>query len=84
LKQGYESSFFALFSLTDKSASFLGPAIVGLIRDKTNDIRYGYYSILALLVIPIPFLLKVSPEDGVEEAKVWSDQKKPNSALRIA
>jgi UMF1 family MFS transporter len=74
--QGHESAFFSLFSLTDKSASFLGPAVVGLIADKSGNIRLGFLFLLVLLLAPIPVLLKVRPAAGQEEARIWSERRR--------
>lgn len=74
-RQGHESSFFSLFSLTDKSASFLGPAIVGIIADTTGNIRYGFLFLLFLLAIPVQILIRVQAEAGAEQAKLWSESK---------
>lgn len=70
--QGHESSFFSLFALTDKSASFLGPFVVGLIADLTGNIRLGFLFLLVMLLIPVPVLLRVDIVAGQEEARVWS------------
>jgi UMF1 family MFS transporter len=75
--QGHESSFFSLFALTDKSASFLGPAVVGIIADQTGNIRLGFVFLLALLLIPIPVLLRVKMVGGVEEAEIWAEKRIP-------
>ncbi|WWC91101.1 uncharacterized protein L201_006042 [Kwoniella dendrophila CBS 6074] len=72
---GHESTFFSLFAFTDKSASFIGPAIVGLIADFTGNLRFGFIFLLFMLVIPIPVLLQVSIRKGKEDAKIWSEDK---------
>lgn len=69
---GHESTFFSLFSLTDKSASFIGPAIVGLIADVSGNIRLGFLFLLAMLTIPVPVLMRVHMRRGAEEAAVWA------------
>jgi UMF1 family MFS transporter len=71
-RQGHESSFFSLFALTDKSASFLGPFIVGLIADLTGNIRLGFVFLLIMLAVPVPILLGVRMEDGRREAREWA------------
>ncbi|KAL7421294.1 Autophagy protein 22 [Cryptotrichosporon argae] len=68
---GHESSFFSLFALTDKSASFIGPAVVGAIADATGNIRYGFLFLLVLLAAPVPILLRVDPRRGAAEARAW-------------
>lgn len=57
--QGQESSYFSLFALTDKSASFLGPFIVGVIADVTGNIRLGFLFLLVMLLIPVPVLMRL-------------------------
>jgi UMF1 family MFS transporter len=75
MEQGHESSFFSLFALTDKSASFLGPLVVGLIADMTGNIRLGFLFLLLMLALPIPVLMRVSMPAGRAEAKVWAERR---------
>lgn len=75
---GQETSFFSLFALTDKSASFVGPAVVGLISDTTGNIRNGFLFLLVMLAVPLPILLRVKVKEGGEEAIVWSAGKQPH------
>ncbi|KAK6906127.1 hypothetical protein I203_100111 [Kwoniella mangroviensis CBS 8507] len=72
---GHESTFFSLFAFTDKSASFVGPAVVGLIADLTGNLRYGFIFLLIMLTVPIPVLLRVSVRRGKEDAHKWSESK---------
>ncbi|KAI9636802.1 autophagy-related protein 22-like protein [Dioszegia hungarica] len=72
---GHESSFFSLFALTDKSASFLGPLIVGIIADLTGNIRLGFLFLLIMLAVPIPVLIRVDMTRGREEARTWAERK---------
>ncbi|WWC73003.1 uncharacterized protein I206_106967 [Kwoniella pini CBS 10737] len=72
---GHESTFFSLFAFTDKSASFIGPAVVGLIADLTGNLRYGFIFLLIMLSIPIPILLKVNIREGIQDAQRWNENK---------
>ncbi|GMK55852.1 hypothetical protein CspeluHIS016_0209080 [Cutaneotrichosporon spelunceum] len=72
---GHESTFFSLFSLTDKSASFVGPLTVGLIADSTGNIRLGFVFLAVMLAIPVPVLMHVRVRRGVEEALAWSAER---------
>ncbi|WWD06855.1 hypothetical protein V865_004952 [Kwoniella europaea PYCC6329] len=72
---GHESTFFSLFAFTDKSASFVGPAVLGLIADLTGNLRYGFIFLLIMLTVPIPVLLRVSVRKGKEDAQKWSESK---------
>ncbi|OXC64053.1 hypothetical protein AYX13_06417 [Cryptococcus neoformans] len=81
---GHESTFFSLFSFTDKSASFIGPAAVGLISDLTGNIRYGFLFLLVMLVVPIPVLGRVGVERGRREAVEWAERAgKETSSERV-
>ncbi|ODN81090.1 hypothetical protein L202_03185 [Cryptococcus amylolentus CBS 6039] len=71
---GHESTFFSLFSFTDKSASFIGPAAVGLISDLTGNIRYGFLFLLVMLVVPIPVLWRVGIAEGRRDAVGWAER----------
>ncbi|KAL7414632.1 autophagy-related protein 22-like protein [Mrakia frigida] len=73
---GREARFFGLYSITDKSSSFFGPAAVGLIADLTGEIRYGFVFLLFMLVLPVPLLVwKVDLDKGRERAKVYSEEE---------
>lgn len=72
---GHESTFFSLFSLTDKSASFLGPMVVGAIKNRTGNIRFGFLFLAVMLALPVPVLLRVRMRRGADEAAQWSQTK---------
>lgn len=72
---GHESTFFSLFSLTDKSASFIGPFIVGIIADVSGNIRLGFVFLTLMLALPVPVLLRVRMHEGVQQAAAWSVRK---------
>src|SRR5437588_643055 len=61
---GHEAAFFGLYAITDKGSSMFGPAIVGLITDKTGDIRYAFIFLLLLLLLSLCFLRFVDVERG--------------------
>jgi len=72
---GHESTFFSLFSLTDKSASFFGPMVVGAIKNATGNIRLGFLFLTLMLALPIPVLLRVRMRSGAAEAQGWSERR---------
>ncbi|KAK4047976.1 Autophagy protein 22 [Microbotryomycetes sp. JL221] len=43
--------WFGLYSITDKSSSFLGPLLVALITNATGEIRHGFWLILIMLLL---------------------------------
>ncbi|CAR29043.1 hypothetical protein ZYGR_0W00710 [Zygosaccharomyces rouxii] len=54
IPKGKESTFFSLFSVTDKGSSIVGPLLIGFITDKTHEIRYSFYLLFALLALSLP------------------------------
>lgn len=55
-EQQSNARFFGLFSITDKGASWLGPAAIAIIADRTGDIRNGFWFLFLLLLLPLPIL----------------------------
>ena len=66
--------FFALYSITDKSSSFIGPALVALIADRTRSVRAGFVFLVIALVLPLPLLARVNVEKGAEDAAVHGSE----------
>ncbi|KAI9429845.1 vacuole effluxer Atg22 like-domain-containing protein, partial [Lactarius psammicola] len=69
---GEEARWYGLFSITDKSSSFIGPLIVGLVADRTGNIRYGFLFLVAMLWAALPILAGVDVERGRIDAHAWS------------
>ncbi|KZV71513.1 MFS general substrate transporter [Peniophora sp. CONT] len=64
--------WYALFSITDKSSSFLGPLAVGLIADGTGNIRYAFLLLTAVLLTALPILSRVDVAKGAEDAEKYA------------
>ncbi|AOA60954.1 Autophagy-related protein 22 [Komagataella phaffii CBS 7435] len=71
---GQESIFYSVFSVTDKGSSILGPLIVGLIIDKTHNIRYCFYFLFGLLILALPIINALDVSRGMEEAKDLAEE----------
>ncbi|KAA1074338.1 Autophagy protein 22 [Puccinia graminis f. sp. tritici] len=69
---GHEAKWYALYSITDKSSSFFGPLVVGLISDYTHNIRFGFLFILLVLVLSFPILNHVDVPSGKLKAEEYS------------
>ncbi|BGP55708.1 Autophagy protein 22 [Rhodotorula sphaerocarpa] len=63
------AQFFGLYSITDKSSSFLGPLLVAVVTNQTGEIRYAFWVILALLLASVPILARVDVRAGSEDAE---------------
>jgi len=71
LPPGEEARWYGLFSITDKSSSFLGPLIVGLIADMTGNIRYAFFFLVFMIWIAVPVLMSVDVERGRKDAREY-------------
>jgi len=65
---GSEAAFYALYAITDKGSSALGPAIVGIIVDVTGTIRPAFGFLAILIALPAPLILLVNAEKGQDDA----------------
>ncbi|CAL9731588.1 autophagy-related protein 22 [Monosporozyma unispora] len=83
IPRGKESTFFSLFSITDKGSSILGPFLIGLITDKTHNIRYAFYLLFFLLVLSLPFLEMLDVDRGKKEAEELSLLEPGDNAIRV-
>jgi UMF1 family MFS transporter len=63
-----EAAFFALYAVTDKGSSAVGPAIVGKIVDATGTIRPAFTFLAVLIALPIPLIWYVDVEKGRADA----------------
>lgn len=64
----HEAAFYALYAVTDKGSSVIGPAIVGRMVDATGQVRTGFAFLAILIVLPIPLVWLVNEEKGREDA----------------
>jgi len=69
IPRGEEARWYGLFSITDKSSSFLGPLVVGVIADLTGNIRYAFLFLVAMIWIAVPLLWSVDIEKGRIDAR---------------
>ncbi|GAA5854361.1 hypothetical protein JCM8547_001794 [Rhodosporidiobolus lusitaniae] len=68
--------WFALYSVTDKSSSFVGPLCVSILTEVSGEIRHGFYIILAFLLLSLPILVKVDMEKGSKAAEEYEARLK--------
>ncbi|KAF6749145.1 MFS general substrate transporter [Ephemerocybe angulata] len=68
---GEEARWYGLFSITDKSSSFLGPLVVGLIADITGNIRYAFFFLVIMIWAALPALLSVDLQSGRTDARKY-------------
>ncbi|RDX45939.1 MFS general substrate transporter [Lentinus brumalis] len=69
---GEEARWYGLFSITDKSSSFVGPLIVGIIADTTGNIRYAFFFLVVMIWSAVPILMAVDVERGRDDAQRYT------------
>lgn len=66
---GEEAEFFALYAITDKGSSWIGPVIQAMVATFLSDQRMGFFFLTAMIAMPFPVLLwLVNPVEGKEDA----------------
>jgi UMF1 family MFS transporter len=65
---GSEAAFYALYAITDKGSSAVGPAIVGAIVDATGTIRPAFIFLAVMTALPAPLIWIVNAEKGQADA----------------
>ncbi|KAK5073750.1 hypothetical protein LTR51_004332 [Lithohypha guttulata] len=66
---GREAAFFALFAITDKGSSAVGPAVVGRIVDATGHIRPAFWLLAVVVALPIPLIWYTDVNEGQLDAR---------------
>ncbi|KAF1972456.1 hypothetical protein BU23DRAFT_599553 [Bimuria novae-zelandiae CBS 107.79] len=64
IPEGSEAAFFALYAVTDKGSSAVGPALVGWIVNRAGTIRPAFAFLAVLVVLPGPLLWWLDVERG--------------------
>lgn len=67
--------WFGLYSVTDKSSSFFGPLLVAVITNVTGEVRYGFWIILALMLVALCLPLALFDiEKGSDDAEAYEQE----------
>lgn len=81
---GSEAAFYALYAITDKGSSAVGPAIVGVIVDSVGTIRPAFGFLAVLIALPIPLVYMVDVRKGRLDAVALSEQTKCGDGQDVA
>jgi MFS transporter, UMF1 family len=73
---GSEAAFYALYAITDKGSSAIGPAMVGVIVDVTGSIRLAFGFLAVLILLPLPLMWMINARRGQEDAVRMSGVKR--------
>ena len=70
--EGMEANMFALYNITDRGSSWIGPAVVAAVLSRTNNIRYAFIYPCCMLLAPMVLLLLVDVQRGVHMAAEYA------------
>jgi UMF1 family MFS transporter len=73
--RGMEANMFALYAVTDKGSSAVGPAVVGLITDLTHEIRWAFLFLGGMIALSIPLMRGIDVVRGKADAEAWSAER---------
>ncbi|KAH7380510.1 autophagy-related protein 22-1 [Phaeosphaeria sp. MPI-PUGE-AT-0046c] len=73
IPEGSEAAFFALYAVTDKGSSAVGPALVGWIVDNAGSIRPAFIFLAVMVISPSPLLWWLDVEQGREDARALAE-----------
>jgi UMF1 family MFS transporter len=72
IPEGCEASFFALYNVTDRGSSWIGPAVVSAILSATNNIRLAFIYPCVMLLVPMLLLFSVDVQKGMRMASEYA------------
>ncbi|KAI9803839.1 MAG: hypothetical protein M1825_001719 [Sarcosagium campestre] len=78
---GSEAAFYALYAITDKGSSIFGPAIVGIITDRTGEIRPAFFFLAVLVGLPAPLMWIIDVERGKRRGAEMAEELNDLKAL---
>jgi MFS transporter, UMF1 family len=76
IPRGLEANMFALYAVTDKGSSAVGPAVVGLITDVTHEIRWAFAFLGIMIALSLPLMAKIDVVRGKRDAETWTRERR--------
>lgn len=80
---GHEAAFFALYAVTDKGSSVIGPAIAGRILDNTGQIRALFWFLALLIILPLPLVWKCDSDKGSADAREMAENMRKGEGFEM-
>ena len=72
IPEGQEDMFFALYNVTDRGSSWIGPAVISAILQTTGSIRLAFLYPLICLLAPLVLHARLDFSRGEAEAKAYA------------
>ncbi|KAK8803861.1 hypothetical protein WA158_001555 [Blastocystis sp. Blastoise] len=68
---GHESEFFALYEISDRGSSWIGPLAISLFSTYLNNMLYCFYLELIMVILAFIVFYFVDVEKGKKEARLY-------------
>ena len=72
--EGQEDLFFALYNVTDRGSSWIGPAVISLILQTTGSIRAAFLYPVFCLLAPLAIHIRLNFSNGESDAKAYASR----------
>ena len=76
IPEGMEANMYALYNVTDRGSSWIGPGVVAAILSATGNIRYAFLYPIGMLLVPMVVLYFVDVQRGVRMAAEYATVNK--------
>jgi UMF1 family MFS transporter len=65
---GREAEFFALYEVSERGTSWIGPFLFGFVNQIFNSLRYGILSVIILFIVGLAIFVMVDVPRAIREA----------------
>ncbi|KAN0083284.1 Autophagy-related protein 22-like protein [Elaphomyces granulatus] len=80
MPHGYENMFFALFGITNRTSSIIGPNVIQAIVNETQNNWMGFPFLFAICTAAMIIICFVDVEKGREDCRKFSEERKACSS----
>ncbi|KAK8803862.1 hypothetical protein WA158_001556 [Blastocystis sp. Blastoise] len=81
---GHESEFFAIYEVTDKGSSWIGPLAISLCSTYLNNMLYAFYIEIIMIILSLIVLLFVDTKKAKREVKLFEATEKTITTVKFA
>ncbi|RMJ27771.1 autophagy protein Atg22 [Aspergillus sp. HF37] len=76
MPRGYDNMFFALFGITNRASSIIGPNVIQAIINRTHNNWMGFPFLFAICAAAMITIWFVDVEKGREDARKFAESRK--------
>jgi MFS family permease len=80
---GKESAFFAIYELTNRGSSAVGPFVLSVVQETTGDLRWAFVFVLLNISLPAWGLTRLDIAAGARAAEAFREDGDGSSAGKV-